>query len=524
MRMRDVVGDFEIHLAFSSGADKVAAYAAEHGLKFSHIVLDRGSHQRQPMLTVTASGTSEEMAELAREWWRTLQKASLHLDRFKIEAAPGNAGVPRTDAEAAGSDPRTEYFEQHIKLLLPDFDLERRVALTQLVVPHGAHVSRNARRQTDDGAEERFVTQRCFQVGRDTSRARLNSLIEALRAAGHRILEVEEEYVVYDSNPAQDHGWLVATCDAQARIDSYEDRMRSAPAGLPDFPSTYQPLPATVDIQQRAAFDPAMKHFGHGYRAGEPRFADPDTGARWRVLRAEAMSHVLRLIADSHWSEHLVLRGSVTLQAWLGAAARIPGDLDFVFLPDNAGARGPLAGEVLDDIVALVAANPGPGLRAADVKREDIWTYERAEGRRLVFPFEADGLPPGSIQIDIVFREPLAMPPAPLVLPGDILVLAATPELSLAWKLLWLESDMYPQGKDLYDAALLAEFTTVSPELVREVLTKSKEVPDPAGFGPESVLRWVVDWRNFADEYPGVEGDAETWQHRLAIALLRSYR
>lgn len=516
--MRNVVGDFEIHLTFSYGADRVAAYAAEHGLKFSHIVLDRGEHAYQPMLTLKASGTAKQMVELARGWHRKLQSVVGPPSRFKIEAAPGNVGVPLRDETAADDDPAREYFEHHIKLLLPDRDVERIIALTNLVVPHGARLSRNARRKHDDGREERFVTQRCFKVGRTTSRARLEALVEAVRAAGHQILEVEEEYVVYDSNFDQDLGWFIPWHSPA----SYEDRMRTAVAGLPDYPSTYLPLPATVDVRQRAAFDPSMKHFSHAYRAGEPRFSDPETGVGWRELRAAAMSHVLRLIADSRWSEHLVLRGSVTLQAWLGAAARVPGDLDFVFLPANIGARSPMASEVLDDVVALVAADPGPGLRAEGVKREEIWTYERAEGRRLVFPFEADGLPPGTIQIDVVFREPLAVPPAPLVLPGDILMLAATPELSLAWKLLWLESDMYPQGKDLYDAALLAEFTTVSPELVREVLRK--EVNDPAAFGPESVLAWNVDWRNFADEYPGVEGDAEAWQQRLALALLRSYR
>ena len=33
----------------------------------------------------------------------------------------------------------------------------------------------------------------------------------------------------------------------------------------------------------------------------------------------------------------------------------------------------------------------------------------------------------------------------------------ATRELSVAWKLLWLETDSNPQAKDLYDAVLLAE-------------------------------------------------------------------
>ena len=42
-------------------------------------------------------------------------------------------------------------------------------------------------------------------------------------------------------------------------------------------------------------------------------------------------------------------------------------------------------------------------------------------------------------------------------------MLAAPAPLALAWKLLWLATDTYPQGKDLYDAVLLAENTTVGP-------------------------------------------------------------
>ena len=46
-----------------------------------------------------------------------------------------------------------------------------------------------------------------------------------------------------------------------------------------------------------------------------------------------AIDHVLTLVGDSPLAGVLVLRGSVTLLAWAGAAARQPGDLDFVVRP-----------------------------------------------------------------------------------------------------------------------------------------------------------------------------------------------
>lgn len=52
------------------------------------------------------------------------------------------------------------------------------------------------------------MTQRCHRVGRTTARSRLAALREALTAAGHDIVEVEEEYVVSDTALHLDAGWL----------------------------------------------------------------------------------------------------------------------------------------------------------------------------------------------------------------------------------------------------------------------------------------------------------------------------
>lgn len=77
--------------------------------------------------------------------------------RIKVEAAPWNDGVPERDADAVEG----RYFEHHVKLLLPDAAAGTLVSLTRLLEPHQARLSRNARRQRDDGRHERFATQRC---------------------------------------------------------------------------------------------------------------------------------------------------------------------------------------------------------------------------------------------------------------------------------------------------------------------------------------------------------------------------
>src|SRR5690606_23613840 len=65
----EVAGDFEIHItAYEQHADKLAALAAERGVKFLHIVLDRGSYPSQPMLTLTGRGSLAEQHATVQRW------------------------------------------------------------------------------------------------------------------------------------------------------------------------------------------------------------------------------------------------------------------------------------------------------------------------------------------------------------------------------------------------------------------------------------------------------------------------
>ncbi|GIE34722.1 hypothetical protein Ait01nite_077670 [Actinoplanes italicus] len=293
---------------------------------------------------------------------------------------------------------------------------------------------------------------------------------------------------------------------------------RPISARLQYLPEMYRPV-AGRGVDQRRAFDPALKQLFDAYRPGEPVFDDAELGKRWRAARETVMNELLTVLGGSRWAEHLVLRGSALMRAWTGDDARRPGDLDFVVTPRNVTSDSGRARELLDGILAAAGE---AGLRPGDAGESEIWTYERADGRRLVVPFSASGVPDGSVQIDVVFGERLPIEPEPVALPGvNTLVLGATAELSLAWKLLWLATDRYPQGKDLYDATLLAEHTTVDVELVRELLLP--ELGDEAlEFTAATPLSWTgVDWDNFADEYPGVPGDAAHWQRRLALALER---
>lgn len=284
-----------------------------------------------------------------------------------------------------------------------------------------------------------------------------------------------------------------------------------------------------------------------------------------------ALEHVLGLIAAAPWSAGLVLRGSMLMTAWCGDAARVPEDVDFIAVDearpvdaldpypyvelefvqqwpevaDGAGRYEMWTDEEFDtggqqprvppeglqwvtdeewqpcapygDLVDRVRREPdaagGVRLDADQIVEDDGWayTYSTMAGSRLIIPWRADGLE-GRVQADIAQDETLPQVPRWTRIPrsdgGQSVVLAASPELSLAWKLMWLVGDTrqagVSRGKDLYDAVLLAELPGVAP-----MSTLTREALD--------VVR--VDWAVFTAQYPHVQGTSAAWKHRLAHAL-----
>ncbi|MFE9427498.1 nucleotidyl transferase AbiEii/AbiGii toxin family protein [Kitasatospora sp. NPDC006697] len=316
--------------------------------------------------------------------------------------------------------------------------------------------------------------------------------------------------------------WRSTVVPRQPLSDSDRERL--------GVPLTLRPIEDARALQA-PVFDPALKHHQHGYRATDPRFEEPGLTATWQAARRRAMDLVLCAIADSGWVDHLVLRGSVLLRAWFGEAAREPGDLDFVLVPEDWEVDEERTEGMLRGIAAAVertaTLSAGPvRFEAAAAVDEEIWTYDRVPGRRLVLPWTAGELPGGAIQLDFVFNESLPVPSAPIAIPSSTgapaaVLHAATPELSLAWKLMWLATDTYPQGKDLYDAVLLAEHTLLRYQVLRDAFV---------GGDPEFALTPVttatvdriaaeVEWDHFQGEYPQITGTDAEYTERLAAAL-----
>ena len=225
----------------------------------------------------------------------------------------------------------------------------------------------------------------------------------------------------------------------------------------------------------------------------------------------------------------LVLRGSLTMKAWAGEAAREPGDIDWVVVPESVRMNQSAAFQIIDGIIQAVSAHPRcevAQIEAADITQTDIWTYDRAPGRRVAFPWRCADLPAAVVQMDFVFEQKLHAPAQEMEIDmtghDAVSVMAASVEESLAWKLLWLRSDIHPQGKDLYDAVLLAERSILTAELLKQVFGGdqcSKLLGSAKGFPFEVHATANVDWENFIKECPWVTGTAHEWMARLAESL-----
>jgi len=207
----EFTGEFETHITVglkdSNQFEALQAWGIARGLKFIHIVLDRGIHVSQLMLTRHGKGGLTDQLKIASDSSKSLNAEGLSVARIKIEAAPWNQDVPQSNAEAV-NHPGDRYFEHHIKLLLePSANI---VTLRELAEAHSAHLSRNVLRIRNDDYRERFVTQRCLAVGRVEARQQLQNLLNAIAPLGYLVLEVEEEFVVYDSNLKIDAGWILS--------------------------------------------------------------------------------------------------------------------------------------------------------------------------------------------------------------------------------------------------------------------------------------------------------------------------
>ncbi len=205
---RELDGTFEAHLTVTATTDaereRFRAWCRDAGVKCVLIELSHGTSRSQPMTASHHHGRLGDVCiELAALTAR-LRQAGFDVIRTKLEAVAAMAGLPNTDEDAAAW-PAETYFEFHVKLLLPiDVNLD---AVAAVCAAHQAHLSRNALKREADGRSERFVTLRCYGVGRTRAFAAFDSLCADLAAADWQLGQRIREFSLYDSAAVLDAGW-----------------------------------------------------------------------------------------------------------------------------------------------------------------------------------------------------------------------------------------------------------------------------------------------------------------------------
>jgi hypothetical protein len=179
------------------------------------------------------------------------------------------------------------------------------------------------------------------------------------------------------------------------------------------------------------------------------------------------------------------------------------------------------------DLIERIGRSPDAGhgvvLEADRIDESRGWFYQyySMPGARLTIPWRAEELElRGEVQVEFALDEVLPQRPLWTRIPrmggGQSVMLAASPELSLAWKLLWLVRDWKvsgsSRGKDLYDAVLLAELPGLGQVARLAGL-------DMAALSRADLADVPIDWEAFTAQYPQVEGSQAEWTRRLADAL-----
>jgi len=330
----------------------------------------------------------------------------------------------------------------------------------------------------------------------------------------------------------------------------FGDGRTAKPSELPPSPpvSPGNSRPRVLAAEQQPplnrplVFEPALRQYD-ACRAGEPQFRDAQREQAWYAARNEVLLHITRTIARSSLREKLMLRGSMLLAAWFPEVARRRGDLDWVVLPRSVTMESERGRQLLDSCSRLLRGTVGDRIMIRDTPfvQDEIWTYETSPGVRLIVPWDHQGGLEGTVQLDFVLGEDLPVEPEVLefaklevagdgqkqreershALTGDAepdSLLAASRQLSLAWKLVWLTTDRYPQGKDLYDAVLLAEAAPVDIELTLATFPPDMRLTH-VDLNEREVMDWDVHWADFQKEYPRIGGDVDHWKTRFLAAI-----
>lgn len=192
--------DFEIHITVNDlkieEKESFIEFCKSEGVKPVMIVLDKGNHINQPMITTVIK--RKDFQEAHKEVERLVtnfKNNGFTVVRKKVEISPKET----TYFHQPIVKNSTPYFEWHGKVEVDDVPM-----LKTLCAGHGGHISRNSLKA--DG-RLRFITVREYK-GSEPFYERVEHIHRILDENGIELLKEEFELCIYDSREELDSGWI----------------------------------------------------------------------------------------------------------------------------------------------------------------------------------------------------------------------------------------------------------------------------------------------------------------------------
>ena len=192
--------DFEIHITVNDlkieEKKSFIDFCKSENLKPVMIVLDKGNHIHQPMISIVIQRkdfheANKEVERLATNF----KNNGFTVVRKKVEISPKE----ETYFHQPIVKNSTPYFEWHGKVEVDDVPM-----LKTLCEGHGGHISRNSLKA--DG-RLRFITVREYK-GSKPFYERVENIHRILNENDIELLKEEFELCIYDSREELDSGWI----------------------------------------------------------------------------------------------------------------------------------------------------------------------------------------------------------------------------------------------------------------------------------------------------------------------------
>jgi NTP pyrophosphatase (non-canonical NTP hydrolase) len=196
---------FELHLTVSDVEDKedfrnVCKIA---GVKPIFLELETATTNIPDVMTSSKhiGNNQTVMEEMERIAW-LLKGYAYTITRKKVETVPWHSMAPQTSGAIM---PKDCYFETHIGLAITTAELGK---LHELTGANGVHLSRNPFKKLDNDTHVRMCTLRSYTQSREEFNKHRDSFVDLLKANDFNILDIINEFAIYDTNTHHDSAWL----------------------------------------------------------------------------------------------------------------------------------------------------------------------------------------------------------------------------------------------------------------------------------------------------------------------------